>query len=229
VVQDILNGYGGVLISDFYAGYDSCRCRQQKCLVHLIRDLNDDLWKNPYDSEFEGFVGAFKDLIVPIMVDIEKYGLKQRHLNKHKRVLERFYKRAIDGVFYQDEVTQKYQKRFIRNRESLFMFLDGDGIPWNNNMAERASRHLAVQRKVSGSFFKRIAVHYLRLLGIAQSCRFQKKSFLNFLISGAKDIDQFKERRHLKTSRPIGSQHPKAHVESVDERIGHETLRDETS
>lgn len=43
LVQDILNGYGGVLISDFYAGYDSCRCRQQKCLVHLIRDLNDDL------------------------------------------------------------------------------------------------------------------------------------------------------------------------------------------
>jgi len=55
LVQDILNGYGGVLISDFYAGYDSCRCRQQKCLVHLIRDLNDDLWKNPYDQEFEGF------------------------------------------------------------------------------------------------------------------------------------------------------------------------------
>jgi hypothetical protein len=36
---------------------------------------------------------------------------------------------------------------------------------------------------------------YLLLLGIAQSCRFQEKSFLRFLLSGAKDIDAFKEPR----------------------------------
>jgi predicted RecB family nuclease len=207
LIQDILNGYGGILISDFYAGYESCRCRQQKCMVHLIRDLNDDLWKNPYDSEFESFVGAFKDLLIPIMTDVEKYGLRRRHLNKHKRKVKIFYKRAVDGVLYQGEVTQKYQKRFIRNRESLFRFLDEDGIPWNNNMAERASRHLAIQRKISGSFFKKIAVQYLRLLGIAQTCRFQKKSFLNFLMSGGKDIDQFKQRRPLKTSKPVPPKH----------------------
>ena len=207
LVQDILYGYGGVLISDFYGGYDSCACRQQKCLVHLIRDLNDDLWSNPYDSEFEGFVGAFKNMFVPIMTDVEKYGLKRRHLNKHKRVVERFYKHIIDGGNYQGEVTQKYQKRFIRNGESLFRFLDEDGIPWNNNMAERAIRHLAVQRKISGSFFERMAVLYLRLLGIAQTCRFQEKSFLGFLISGKKDTDQFKERKRPKTSEPMGSAH----------------------
>jgi predicted RecB family nuclease len=205
LVQDILNGYGGVLISDFYAGYDSCRCRQQKCLVHLIRDLNDDLWKNPYDQEFEDFVGGFKDLLVPIMTDVEKYGLKRWHLNKHRRLVGRFYGHVIDTKDYQGEVTQKYQKRFNRYRESLFRFLGEEGIPWNNNMAERASRHLAVQRKISGSFFKRMAVQYLRLLGIAQTCRFQKKSFLSFLISGEKEIDQFKERKRPKGSKPVDS------------------------
>jgi hypothetical protein len=60
------------LISDFYGGYDACECRQQKCLVHLIRDLNDDLWKNPFNSELEGFVGTVKDLLVPIMADVDK-------------------------------------------------------------------------------------------------------------------------------------------------------------
>src|SRR5439155_26760291 len=53
-------------------------------------------------------------------------------------------------ALYQGEVTQKYQKRFLRYRDSLFRFLEEDGIPWNNNMAERAIRHLAVQRKISG-------------------------------------------------------------------------------
>ena len=205
LIQDILNGYSGVLISDFYSGYDSCNCRQQKCLVHLIRDLNDDLWENPYNSEFEGFVSAFKDLLVPIMTDVEKYGLKRWHLNKHKQAVERFYKHVIDGRNYQNEVTQKYQKRFIRYRESLFRFLDEDGIPWNNNMAERAIRHLAVQRKISGTFFKRAVVHYLRLLGIAQTCRFQEKSFLSFLISGERDIDQFRERKRPKATKPVDS------------------------
>jgi hypothetical protein len=33
---------------------------------------------------------------------------------------------------------------------------------------------------------------YLRLLAISQSCRFQEKSFLQFLLSGVKDVDAFK-------------------------------------
>ena len=231
LVQDLLNGYGGVLISDFYGGYDACGCRQQKCLVHLIRDLNDDLWKNPYDSEFEGFVGAFKNLLVPIMTDVEQYGLKRRHLNKHKQAVERFDKHVIDGRDYQGEVTQKYQKRFSRYRESLFRFLEKDGIPWNNNMAERAIRHLAVQRKISGSFFKRAAVPYLRLLGIAQTCRFQDKSFLGFLISGEKDVDQFKERKRPKASKPVGSAQgngERIRDQAEQEPIGYESPGEET-
>jgi len=43
IVHEFLRGYRGVLITDFYSGYDSVPCRQQKCWVHLIRDLNDDL------------------------------------------------------------------------------------------------------------------------------------------------------------------------------------------
>jgi hypothetical protein len=46
-LQEMPANYEGVLISDFYGGYHSMPCRQQKCLVHLIRDLNDDLWKHP--------------------------------------------------------------------------------------------------------------------------------------------------------------------------------------
>ncbi len=205
LAKGILDGYCGVLISDFYTGYDSCKCRQQKCLVHLIRDLNDDLWKNPFNAEFEILVGAFRDVLVPIMADVKKYGLKRWHLGKHKQVVERFYKTCILGRHYKCEVTQKYQKRFIRYEESLFRFLEEDGIPWNNNTAERASRHLAIQRKISGSFFKRVAVHYLRLLGIAQTCRFQGKSFLGFLISSQKDIDMFREPKRPQSSKPVGS------------------------
>ena len=52
-------------------------------------------------------------------------------------------------------------------RDGLFTFLNRDGIPWENNMAERALRQLAVQRRISGSFYKRSADHYLLLLAIS--------------------------------------------------------------
>ena len=109
------------------------------------------------------------------------------------------------GREYKCEVTQKYQKRFVRYKESMFRFLQEDGIPWNNNAAERASRHLAIQRKISGCFFKRVAVQYLLLLGIAQACRFQGKSFLNFLISQERDIDQFKEKKRPRVTIQVPS------------------------
>ena len=85
------------------------------------------------------------------------------------------------------------------------MFLTLDGIPWNNNMGERAIRQLAIQRKISGSFFKRGAQRYLLLLAIAQTCRFQEKSFLKFLLSKETDVDRFRRTRPIKYSRPVGA------------------------
>ena len=90
---------------------------------------------------------------MPIFDDVGKYGLKTRHLQKHAKDVDRFYNRTIEGEISDSEVVLKYQKRFLRYRESLFRFLFEDGIPWNNNTGERAIRHLAIQRKISGSFY----------------------------------------------------------------------------
>lgn len=201
IVHEILAGYEGTLVSDFYPGYDSVPCKQQKCWAHLIRDLNEDLWKESGDSELEQFVVKVKELFVPIMEDVQRYGLKRRHLAKHGRAVRRFYKSTVDGRDYNSEVAANYQKRFQRYRESLFRFTTEDGIPWNNNMAERAIRHLAVQRKISGSFGEGFIDSYLLLLGVAQTCRFQEKSFLHFLLSGRKDVDAYRETRK-RTSVP---------------------------
>lgn len=200
IVHEFLRDYQGVLVSDFYPGYDSVNCRQQKCWVHLIRDLNEDLWKSPFNTEFESFVVEVRKLIGPIFDAVDKYGLKKRNLRKFRKNVEDFYEKHIIDKDYQFEFTVKYQKRFSKYKEKLFTFLDNDSIPWNNNTAERASRHLAVQRKISGTLYKNSAPHYLVLLGIAQTCRFQNKSFLKFLLSKEKDVDLFRMGRPLKFS-----------------------------
>src|ERR1700722_20546998 len=42
-IKEFLQDFQGVLISDFYAVYDAIGCPQQKCLIHLMRDLNQAL------------------------------------------------------------------------------------------------------------------------------------------------------------------------------------------
>jgi len=192
LAQEFLASYQGVLISDFYAGYDALPCRQQKCWVHLIRELNEDLWLAPFDSELAIMVAAIRDLIIPIMEAVQRYGLKKRHLQKFTQSVAAFYARTITDREYSSELAQKYQKRFIRYRASLFLFLQEDGIPWQNNTAERALRHVAKQQQISLNFFESVMPEYLRLLSIRQTYRFQKKSFFQFLFSQQTNIDQFK-------------------------------------
>jgi hypothetical protein len=191
IIHELLADYEGVLISDFYSGYDSVKCRQQKCWVHLIRDINDDLWKTPYDTEFEHFVFEVRDLIVPIMEVVQMYGLKKCSLAKFSEKVNSFYDRIITEKRYKSDLAIKYQKRFKKYRDSLFTFLQEDGIPWHNNTAETAIRHIAIQRKISGHFYEAITHDYLVLLGIKQTCRFQEKSFFRFLFSGETDLNKF--------------------------------------
>jgi hypothetical protein len=221
VVREVLGEYSGILITDFYGGYDGVPCRQQKCLVHLIRDLNNDLWRRPFDTELETFVLDVRNLLVPIMEAANTYGLRKRNLGKFRKSVDSIYRRVITSRTYRSEPVRVYQKRFQRYRHSLFTFLEYDRIPWNNNMGERALRHLTVQRKISGSFHESLAPAYLLLLGVAQTRRFQDKSLLKFLLSGEKDVDTFKptkQRRRATARRPRAEKNrsgPLAHSEPL--------------
>jgi len=73
-LQDILGEYQGVLISDFFTAYDSLSCPQQKCLVHLMRDINDDLRREPYNDEMRSIAEPFGRLLKEIVLTIDKYG-----------------------------------------------------------------------------------------------------------------------------------------------------------
>jgi hypothetical protein len=97
---------------------------------------------------------------------VQKYGLKKWHLGRFKSEVEKFYKKYINDETYESDLTLKYQKRLERCKGSLFTFLELDGIPWHNNQAERALRHLAKQREISGSFREDMTHHYLVLLGM---------------------------------------------------------------
>ncbi len=190
-LKELLRDFKGVLISDFYSAYDSMECSQQKCLIHLIRDMNDDLVRNQFDYEFKEIVIDVGNLLRTIMETIDKYGLKQRHFNKHKKDVRRFFNRILSRE-YRSELALQYQKRFKKNQDKLFTFLNYDGVPWNNNNAEHAIKHLArYRRNVDGLFSKNGIKEYLVLLSIYQTCKYRGLNFLQFLRSKEKSIFRY--------------------------------------
>jgi predicted RecB family nuclease len=190
-VQEVLRDFRGVLVSDFYAAYDGLPCKHQKCLIHLIRDLNDEVRKHPFNDEMTEIGQAFGALLRPIVETIDRFGLKAHYLRKHKKAVARFYNVLI-ARNYVTEAAIGYRKRFVKHFDRLFTFLDQDGVPWNNNNAEHAIKALARLRNTIGpkSTPKGLS-EYLVLLSISETCKYKDLSFLSFLRSGELDIDKF--------------------------------------
>ena len=196
-LTEMFGGFSGVLISDFYAAYDSLGCPQQKCLVHLIRDLNTQLMSNPFDEEFKSLVSDFGGLLRPIIATVDRYGLKHRHLAKHQKEVDRFFAR-LDGISFCSEAARAVQERMNRNRHNLFTFLGYDGVPWNNNNAEHAIKRFAYYRKLAdGHLSEAGLMDYLVLLSIQQTCEYKGIGFLKFLLSGEIDLGCYRARRRV--------------------------------
>jgi hypothetical protein len=191
IVQELLKGFNGVLVSDFYAAYDAIACPQQKCLIHLMRDLNEEILNNPFDDEMKSIAVRFSGLLKPIVETIDRRGLKKYFLRKHLVDVNRFYG-FLDASNFKSEAAFKCKQRFDKNRDKLFTFLHFDWVPWNNNNAEHAIKAFARLRDViSGTSTKKGIDEYLTLLSVAQTCEYQRLDFLDFLRSGEKDVETF--------------------------------------
>jgi hypothetical protein len=195
-LEEFFMGFKGVLVSDFYAAYDSIPCPQQKCLIHLMRDINSDLLKRPFDEELKQIAHEFANLLRPMVDTVDQFGLKTRFLRKHKRAVKSFFKK-ITSPTTRSEVAEKFCNRFLKERDKLFTFLDHDEVSWNNNNAEHAVKAFVFLRKaIGGSSTKKGIAEYLILLSIYETCRRNDVVFLDFLRSGEKDIHAFAESRH---------------------------------
>ncbi|MGA7496053.1 MAG: transposase [Isosphaeraceae bacterium] len=139
--------FAGVLVSDFYSAYDSVTCHQQKCHLHLMRDINDDLLHNPFDEELKELARRYTLTLKPMVETIDKHGLKTKFLSKHKRNAEAFLN-WIGKQEVTSDVAQGYKSRIEKYGERLFTFLDYDGVPWNNNNAENALKLVASRRRL---------------------------------------------------------------------------------
>ena len=115
---------------------------------------------------------AFGKLLRVIIATIDQYGLKHRHLGKHVRDMNGFF-RTLSRQTFRSEAAEGYQNRLLKYQNKLFTFLHYDGVPWNNNNAEHAIKQFAYYREIAdGQLTESGLQDYLVLLSICLTCKY---------------------------------------------------------
>ena len=153
-----------------------------------MRDINEDVLKHPFNEELTFVAKRFGTLLREIVETIDKYGLKRRHLRKHKDSAERFLD-DVAALRCVTEVGSSLKKRIDKNKDKLFTFLDYNNVPWNNNNAEHAVRAFTRLRNVMSTSTPKGTSEYCILLTVQQTLRYRGVGFLDFLRSGRIEID----------------------------------------
>jgi hypothetical protein len=211
-LKDLLKDFHGVLVSDFYAAYDSLDCPQQKCLIHLMRDMNQELLNNPYDQELQSITQPFGVLLRAVVGTVDEHGLKQRYLHRHEREVIKFF-RQLTGQSFRSEAAEALRERLLKYRDKLFTFLRYDGVPWNNNNAENAIKRFAYYRENTVGTMREAGLSdYLVLLSICHTCRYKGVSFLQFLLSRERNLDRFCDGKRTRRRPPAIEVYPKGFI-----------------
>ena len=146
--------FTGVLVSDFYAAYDHYDGLQQKCWVHLLRDIHALVRQHPDDARLVAWAEEVHACYAQALE--QAAALTARRANAEERRAARW---ACEQRLWQlcrpfaaDETAPqaKLCRRIDKYRHALFTFVREVGVPADNNPAERSVRHEVISRKISG-------------------------------------------------------------------------------
>lgn len=149
VLEFIKQCFNGVFVSDFWYAYNVLSCAKQKCLVHLLRDL-ERVWKSKDSSgDWPQFCKRLKRLIR----DAIRVRKRMDELDKtiYQRRCKRIEKRLKVIIKHQwsNKEAKRLIKRLKRHQDELFTFLDNPDVPFDNNFGERSIRGAVIMRKNS--------------------------------------------------------------------------------
>jgi len=158
VVKQLIGAdFGGVLGSDFYAGYTIHQGLHQRCWAHFLRDAHDLKEQHPHDEQLLRWaksVKAIYDEAVAWVAD----GPEQNASPRRQSLARVAQQHAFEQHLWQ--LCQPYVRtaapqhtlceRVERFLPELFVFVAVPGVPAHNNLAERSIRPLVVARKISG-------------------------------------------------------------------------------
>lgn len=138
----------GVLVSDFYAVYDHYPGPQQKCWVHLLRDIRELERQHPADLALAGWAAEVRTLYARARSCQTR---DQRERQQAYRQLQVELAALCRETATDEEAAQAVLcRRILKYLPSLFTFVLDPEVAPDNNLAERSLRHSVISRKISG-------------------------------------------------------------------------------
>lgn len=146
VPERVLEGFGGVLVSDFYGGYHYYLGPHQRCWVHLLGDVGELKQKYPTPGVLE-WAGKLRDLYERAKAFSSECPKARRvaRLNFQAELLELAVP-YLNACLPQSVLC----KRVVAFEAELFTFVEHPQVPSQNNAAERSVRPRVIARKISG-------------------------------------------------------------------------------
>lgn len=178
-------GYDQVGITDRYASYQDLFVLHQICWAHLHRNARDITRLECLSEDKLHHVTAFYQGLARVYTDIRKYRAepfdKARRQTQAGALLVRTTQLCIPHELDPKKLTD-LKAGILKYQDCLFVCLTVDGIPADNNKAERALRKLVIKRKKSfGVKTKKGAQTLEVLLSVCQSLYNRDRD--NFLVN----------------------------------------------
>jgi transposase len=172
----LIQDWQGILVSDGYVVYQQWAYGRQSCLAHLIREAKGLSERhNPALSRPGAW--AMKELRLLCRMAKTRPSVGQWNM---------FYARLIRLIgLYREQPDEagRFVRRLQREIDSLWLFLQEQGVCPTNNHAERTLRFAVLWRKRSfGTRVEKGNSFVERLLSLRQTCRLQGKRTFPILV-----------------------------------------------
>ena len=147
VVTDVLGlDYPGIVVSDFYGGYNTHLGLHQRCWVHLLRDVHHLTEKSPLPG-----VLAWAKRLRQVYDRAKAFSSPDRRGRAKARVKFQEQLVALASPFVAASLPQSVLcKRLLQFESEMFTFVEYPAVPSENNAAERVIRSRVIARKISG-------------------------------------------------------------------------------
>lgn len=175
VVENILGkDYTGTLISDFLSAYNKIAAKnKQRCLVHILRDLDKvkEYWHD--DAEVLRYIKRLKEIFEGAVALGEEY--KNKRWDRCYCAKRENLKSSLKDFAFPNpnkRILKRFAKRLERHKDELLTFLYEKGVDYHNNHAEQQIRPDVIFRKITfGNRSDRGAQYHNVIMSILQTAK----------------------------------------------------------
>lgn len=174
--EELIGAWQGILVSDGYTLYRKWAHGRQSCLAHLIRRA---IGVSEHPDPDVAAVGANIAKELQMLCNMAKNPPGIKEWNGFYDRLMRIFRLNVDC----DDVAGKLVRQLMREVDSLWTFLDAQGVKPTNNAGERSLRFPVIYRKRSFGTRQVCGERFVeRIMSLRQTCRLQARRTFPVLV-----------------------------------------------